>query len=93
MKLVFEGKGGYEFERESAKEKLIVGQDYYVEKVVVGSYNTEIYLVNISGSFNFCLIERDEYLDGLIHGNEESDGSFELVRSYFIFNIKPKGDN
>lgn len=47
MKLVFEGKGGYEF-------------------------------------------ERDDYLDGLIHGNEESDGSFELVRSYFIFNIKPK---
>ena len=90
MKLVFEGKGGYEFERKSAKEKLIVGQDYYVEKVIVGSYNTEIYLTNISGSFNSCLFERDEYLDGLIHGNEESDGSFELVRSYFIFNIKPK---
>ena len=93
MKLVFEGKGGYEFERKSAKEKLIVGQDYNVEKVVVGSYKTEIYLTNISGSFNSCLFERDEYLDGLIHGNEESDGSFELVRSYFIFNIKTNGDN
>ena len=92
MNLVFEGKGGYECERESAKEKLIVGQDYYVEKVIVGSYNTEIYLTNISGSFNSCLFERDEYLDGLIHGNEESDGSFELVRSYFIFSNKPNGD-
>ena len=93
MKLVFEGKGGYEFERESAKHKLIVGQDYYVEKVIVGSYKTEIYLTNISGSFNSCLFERDECLDGLIQGTEESDDSFELVRSYFIFNIKPNGDN
>lgn len=25
-------------------------------------------------------------LEGLIHGDEESDGSFELVKSYFIFN-------
>ena len=93
MKLVFEGKGGYEIERESAKEKLVIGRSYTVEKVEVGSYKTEIYLTNISGSFNSCLFESDEYLDGLIHGNEESDGSFELVRSYFIFNIKPKGDN
>lgn len=92
MKLIFEGKGGYEFERESAKEKLVIGRSYTVEKVEVGSYKTEIYLTNISGSFNSCLFERDEYLDGLIQGTEESDGSFELVRSYFIFNIKPKGD-
>ena len=92
MKLVFEGKGGYEFERESAKDKLVIGRSYTVEKVEVGSCKTEIYLTNISGSFNSCLFERDEYLDGLIHGNEESDGSFELVRSYFIFNIKPNGD-
>ena len=90
MKLVFEGKGGYEFERESAKEKLVIGHSYTVEKIEVGSWNTEIYLTNISGSFNSCLFERDEYLDGLIHGKGESDGSFELVRSYFIFNIKPK---
>lgn len=90
MKLVFEGKGGYEIERESAKEKLVIGRSYTVEKVEVGSWNTEIYLTNVSGSFNSCLFERDEYLDGLIHGNEESDGSFELVRSYFIFKIKPK---
>ena len=61
MKLVFEGKGGYEFERKSAKEKLIVGQDYYVEKVIVGSYNTEIYLTNISESFNSCLFERSKF--------------------------------
>ena len=90
MKLVFEGKGGYEIERESAKEKLVIGRSYTVEKVEVGSWETEIYLTNISGSFNSCLFERDEYLDGLIQGTEESDGSFELVRSYFIFNIKPK---
>ena len=90
MKLVFEGKGGYEFERESAKEKLVIGHSYTVEKIEVGSWNTEIYLTNISGSFNSCLFEHDEYLDGLILGNEESDGSFELLRSYFIFNIKLK---
>ena len=90
MRLVFEGNGGYKLERESAKDKLVIGRSYTVEKVEVGSYKTEIYLTNISGSFNSCLFERDEYLDGLIHGNEESDGSFELVRSYFIFNIKPK---
>ena len=71
MKLVFEGKGGYEFERESAKEKLVIGRSYTVEKVEVGSWKTEIYLTNISGRFNSCLFERDEYLDGLIHGNEE----------------------
>ena len=90
MKLVFEGKGGYEFERESAKEKLVIGRSYTVEKVEVGSWNTEIYLTNVTGSFNSCLFERDEYLDDLIHGKEESDGSFELVRKYFIFNINSR---
>ena len=90
MKLVFEGKGGYKLERESAKDKLVVGRSYQVEKIQVGSWVTEIYLTNVSGSFNSCLFERDEYLEGLIHGDEESDGSFELVRSYFIFNILPK---
>ena len=90
MKLVFEGKGGYKLERESAKDKLVIGQSYQVEKIQVGSLVTEIYLTNVSGSFNSCLFERDEYLEGLIHGNEESDGSFELVKSYFIFNILPK---
>ena len=90
MKLVFEGKGGYKLERESAKDKLVIGQSYQVEKIQVGSWVTEIYLTNVSGSFNSCLFERDEYLEGLIHGDEESDGSFELVKSYFIFNILPK---
>ena len=90
MKLVFEGKGGYKLERESAKGKLVIGQSYQVEKIQVGRCVTEIYLTNVSGSFNSCLFERDEYLEGLIHGDEESDGSFELVRSYFIFNILPK---
>ena len=90
MKLVFEGKGGYKLERESAKDKLVIGQSYQVEKIQVGSWNTEVYLTNVSGSFNSCLFERDEYLEGLIHGDEESDGSFELVKSYFIFNILPK---
>lgn len=92
MKLIFEGKGGYKLERESAKDKLVIGRSYQVEKIQVGSYKTDIYLTNISGSFNSCLFERDEYLEGLIQGNEESDGSFELVRNYFIFNIKPKGN-
>ena len=86
MKLVFEGKGGYKLERESAKDKLVIGRSYQVEKIQVGRCVTEIYLTNVSGSFNSCLFERDEYLEGLIHGDEESDGSFELVRSYFIFN-------
>jgi hypothetical protein len=86
MKLVFEGKGGYKLERKSAKDKLVVGRPYQVEKIQVGGWNTEVYLTNVSGSFNSCLFERDEYLEGLIHGDEESDGSFELVRSYFIFN-------
>ena len=90
MKLVFEGKGGYKLERESAKDKLVIGQSYQVEKIQVGSWVTEIYLTNVSGSFNSCLFECDEYLEGLIHGDDESDGSFELVRSYFIFNILPK---
>ena len=90
MKLVFEGKGGYKLERESAKDKLVIGQSYQVEKIQVGSWVTEIYLTNVSGSFNSCLFERDEYLEGLIHGDEESDGSFELVRSYFIFNQEIK---
>ena len=90
MKLVFEGKGGYKLERESAKDKLVIGQSYQVEKIQVGGYSTDIHLTDISGSFNSCLFERDEYLEGLIHGNEESDGSFELVKSYFIFNILPK---
>ena len=90
MKLVFEGKGGYKLERESAKDKLVVGRAYQVEKIQVGGWNTEVHLTNVSGSFNSCLFERDEYLEGLIHGDEESDGSFELVRSYFIFNILPK---
>ena len=91
MKLVFEGKGGYKLERESAKDKLVIGQSYQVEKIQVGGYSTDIHLTDISGSFNSCLFERDEYLEGLIHGDEESDGSFELVKSYFIFNILPKG--
>ena len=86
MKLVFEGNGGYDSERQSAKEQLVVGRRYTVEKIEVGSWNTEVHLTNISGSFNSCLFERDEYLEGLIHGDEESDGSFELVKSYFIFN-------
>ena len=90
MRLVFEGKGGYKLERESAKDKLVVGRVYQVEKIQVGSWVTEIYLTNVSGSFNSCLFERDEYLEDLIHGDEESDGSFELVKSYFIFNIEPK---
>ena len=90
MKLVFEGNGGYDSERESAKEKLVVGRKYAVEKIIVGSCNTEVYLQGYKNSFNSCLFERDEYLEGLIHGDEESDGSFELVRSYFIFNILPK---
>lgn len=92
MKLVFEGKGGYDSEITSAKEKLIVGKSYTVEKIQVGSCSTAIHLTNISGSFNSCLFERDEYLEGLIQGNEESDGSFELVRSYYVFNIEPKKD-
>ena len=90
MELVFEGNGGYKLERESAKDKLVIGQSYQVEKIQVGGWNTEVHLTNVSGSFNSCLFERDEYLEGLIHGDEESDGSFELVRSYFIFNILPK---
>ena len=90
MKLVFEGKGGYKLERESAKDKLVVGRAYQVEKIQVGGCSTDIHLTDVSGSFNSCLFERDEYLEGLIHGDEESDGSFELVRSYFIFNILPK---
>ena len=90
MKLVFEGKGGYKLERESAKDKLVIGQSYQVEKIQVGGWNTEVYLQGYKNSFNSCLFERDEYLEGLIHGDEESDGSFELVRSYFIFNILPK---
>ena len=90
MKLMFEGKGGYKLERESAKDKLVIGQSYQVEKIQVGSRNTEVYLQGYKNSFNSCLFERDEYLEGLIHGDEESDGSFELVKSYFIFNILPK---
>ena len=90
MKLVFEGKGGYKLERESAKDKLVIGQSYQVEKIQVGGWNTEVYLQGYKNSFNHCLFERDEYLEGLIHGDEESDGSFELVKSYFIFNILPK---
>ena len=90
MKLVFEGNGGYDSERQSAREKLVVGRRYTVEKIEVGSWNTEVYLQGHKGSFNSCLFERDEYLEGLIHGDEESDGSFELVKSYFIFNILPK---
>ena len=90
MKLVFEGNGGYDSERESAKEKLVVGRKYAVEKIIVGSWNTEVYLQGYKNSFNSCLFERDEYLEGLIHGDEDSDGSFELVKSYFIFNILPK---
>ena len=90
MKLVFEGNGGYDSERKSAKDKLVIGQSYQVEKIQVGGWNTEVHLTNVSGSFNSCLFERDEYLEGLINGDEESDGSFELVRSYFIFNIEPK---
>ena len=92
MRLVFEGNGGYKLERESAKDKLVIGQSYQVEKIQVGSWNTEVYLQGHKNSFNSCLFERDEYLECLIHGDEESDGSFELVRSYFIFNIKPNGD-
>ena len=90
MKLVFEGKGGYKLERESAKDKLVIGQSYQVEKIQVGGWNTEVYLQGYNNSFNSCLFERDEYLEGLIHGDEESDGTFELLRSYFIFNILPK---
>ena len=90
MKLVFEGKCGYKLERESAKDKLVIGRSYQVEKIQVGGWNTEVHLTNVSGSFNSCLFERDEYLEGLIHGDEESDGSFELVKSCFIFNILPK---
>ena len=33
MELVFEGKGGYKLERESAKDKLVVGRKYTVEKL------------------------------------------------------------
>ena len=90
MELVFEGNGGYKLERESAKGKLVVGRKYTVEKIEIGSCNTEVYLQGYKNSFNSCLFERDEYLECLIHGNEESDGSFELVKSYFIFNISPK---
>ena len=81
MKLVFEGKGGYKLEQESAKDKLVIGQSYQVEKIQVGRCVTEIYLTNVSGSFNSCLFERDEYLEGLIHGDEESDGSKYSSRS------------
>lgn len=91
MKLVFEGNGGYDLERKSAREKLVVGRRYIVEKIEIGAWKTEVYLQGYKNSFNSCLFERDEYLEGLIHGDEESDGSFELVKSYFIFNILPKG--
>lgn len=36
MKLIFEGNGGYDLERESAREKLVVGHKYTVEKIEVG---------------------------------------------------------
>ena len=35
MKLVFEGNGGYDSERKSAREELIVGRRYTVEKIKV----------------------------------------------------------
>ena len=66
MKLVFEGKGGYKLERESAKDKLVVGRKYTVEKIEIGSWNTEVYLQGYKNSFNSCLFERDECLEGLI---------------------------
>lgn len=43
MKLVFEGKGGYKLERESAKDKLVIGQSYQVEKIQVGGVETNIF--------------------------------------------------
>ena len=66
MKLVFEGKGGYKLERESAKDKLVIGQSYQVEKIQVGGWNTEVYLQGYNNSFNSCLFEHDDELLKLI---------------------------
>jgi len=58
---IFTAEGGYQAQKDLAKKQLVIGQEYYVEYVEVGSSYTYIWLKGFEGSFNSCLFDVDYY--------------------------------
>lgn len=74
MLVKFTGRGGYQCERDFAKDLLVVGNCYKVVKVEVSGWNTDIYLEDIYKpysetvlyGFNSALFEDSEDIDKII---------------------------
>jgi hypothetical protein len=87
-KVRFTGEGGYDWDKERAKEKLNVGEIYTIHHTEVSSSNTDVYLVGIERktragdteleSFNSVMFEDVELQDPL-SDKEHPD--------YYIYNL------
>jgi hypothetical protein len=58
--VIFIGEGGYPIQREQAHAKLTVGQEYTVENLYVGTWDSVVTLVGIDGTFNSVLFDNME---------------------------------
>lgn len=50
-KVIYTGKGGYESDKVTGDEFLVVGQEYTIEKTIVHSYSTDIHLKEIQNKW------------------------------------------
>ena len=55
--VVFIGKNGYPAQLSHALSILKVGHNYQVSKVVIGDWETRVYLEGVPGSFNSVMFE------------------------------------
>lgn len=61
-KLVFTGKNGSDFDQEQANQVLEIGKTYTLSYIAIGSWKSEVFLEEISGSFNSVMfLEKDQW--------------------------------
>lgn len=57
-KVLFTAQGGYEVEREDAKNKLVLGREYTVKRIDMYSYTSRVVFEEVEGRFNTSLFEK-----------------------------------
>ena len=65
QKVKYTEDGGYEAQHEQARRHLVINGEYTVERTKVGSWNSDVYLLEVPGTpFNTCMFEEIEpYLE------------------------------
>lgn len=65
MKVKFTACGGWDYEKDSAKKELILGDEYIVEWIIIDSWSTYLRLEN-GKSYNHCLFQTDPVIEEII---------------------------